>query len=163
MIYTCNTPLDLRLGKENYYTIIIWPFPIKRIDKGFQHVKNPSCDRSILVMEAVDTKAEIRATQPSDCKLLHRDHIQCTSIDDLTVRFDQASMYNINGPAHPETLEDWQGAILHLLSTFQPQRVHMFFGDLRPGMQREFTVDFRDGMTYTGLLTRNQDILYLFR
>ena len=123
----------------------------------------PSCGRSISVSRHGDTHAEILASQPSDCKLLHRDHIQCTSIDDLTVRFDQSSMYNINGPAHPDTLEDWQGAILHLVSTFQPQRVFIYFGDLRPGMQREFTVDFRDGETYRGLLARNKDILYLFR
>ena len=71
--------------------------------------------------------------------------------------------YDINGPAHPETLEDWQGAIQHLLCTYQPQHVYVYFGDFRPGMQKEFTVNARDGVTYTGLLTRNQDILYLFR
>ena len=126
-------------------------------------MKNPSCDRSILVDEAVGTKAEILASQPSDCKLLHRDHIQCASINDLIVRFDKPFMYNINGPAHPETLEDWQNAIQHLLSTYQPQRMNMFFDDFRPGMQQELIFDIRDGGTYTGLLARNQDILYLFR
>ena len=126
-------------------------------------MKNTSNDRSILVFVAVDTKAAIGASQPSDCKLLHRDHIECVSIDDLIVTFDQAFMYDVNGPAHPETLEDWQGAIQHLLCTYQPQHVSVYFGDFRPGMQKEFTVTVRDGVTYTGLLTRNQDILYLFR
>ena len=143
--------------------IIIWPFPLNRKDKGFQHVKNPSNDRSIMVEEASDTKAQILASQPSDCKLLHRDHIQCAFIEYLTVSLNQPYMYKINGPAHPETLEDWQGAIQHLLCTYQPQRVFMFFGDLKPGMQKEFTVDVRDGGTYIGLLSRNQDILYLLR
>ena len=122
-----------------------------------------SCDRFILVNEAVGTKAEISTSQPSDCKLLHRDHIQCASIAYLIVRFDETIMDTINGPAHPETSEDWQGATQHLLCTYQPQRVLMVFGDLRPGMQKEFTVDVRDGRTYIGLLSRNQDILYLFR
>ena len=126
-------------------------------------MKNPSCDRFILVYEAVGMQAVITASQPSDCKLLHRDHIQCASIDELTVSFNEPFMYDINGPAHVETLEDWQGAIQHLLSAYQPQRVLMFFGDLKPGMQKEFTVDVREGGTYTGLLSRNQDILYLFR
>ena len=126
-------------------------------------MKNPSCDRFILVDEAVGTKAEISASQPSDCKLLHRDHIQCASINVLIVRFDKPFIYKINGPAHPETLEDWQGAIQHLLSTYQPQRMAIIFGNHRPGMQQEFIFDIRDGGTYTGLLARNQDILYLFR
>ena len=126
-------------------------------------MKNPSCDRFILVNEAIDTDPEISASQPSDCKLLHRDHIQCTPVDDLIVSFNYNFMYGINGPANVETLEDWQGAIQHLLCTYQPKRVFMFFGDLKPGMQKEFTVDVRDGGTYIGLLSRNQDILYLFR
>ena len=138
-------------------------FHLNRNDKGFQHVKNPSCDRSILVYEAVDTEAEVLATQPSDCKLLHRDHIQCASIDDLLVKFDRTFMHCINGPTHPETLEDWQGAIKHLLSTFKPQIMNMFSVDVRPGMQQEFTLHVPNGDAYTGLMTRNQNTLYLFR
>ena len=124
-------------------------------------MKNPSCDRFILVNEAIDTDPEISASQPSDCKLLHRDHIQSTSIDNLTVRFDEPFMYDINGPAHPETLEDWQGATQHLLCTYQPQRVFMFFGDLKPGMQKEFTVDVTDGGTYTGVLTKDEELMLM--
>ena len=126
-------------------------------------MKNTSDDRSILVYEAVGTKAVVLATQPSDCKLLHRDHIQCASVDDLIVTFEQAFMHNINGPTHPETLEDWQGAIKHLLSTFKLQRMNMFSVDVRPGMQQEFTLLVPNGDAYTGLLTRNQNTLYLFR
>ena len=115
------------------------------------------------MFEAVDTKAQICASQPSDCLLLQRDHIQCASISDLIVGFNATYLYPINGPAHPETLEDWQGAIQHLLSTYQPRYVKMFFGDHRPGMQREFTLNVRDDVSYTGLLGRNQSTLYLFR
>ena len=126
-------------------------------------MKSPSKDRYILVCKAVDTGAEILASQPSDCHLLQRDHVQCTTVDDLTVRFDNPSMHDINGPAHPETLEDWPCAIQHLLSTYQPQRVYMFLGDLRPGMQREFSLNVTEGEAYTCLMARNHDILYLFR
>ena len=126
-------------------------------------MKSLSKDRYILVGKAVDTKAEILASQPSDCYLLQRDHVQCGTVDDLTVMFDTPLMHNINGRAHPETLEDWQGAIQHLLSTYQPQRVYMFLGDLRPGMQREFSLNVTEGEAYTGLMARNHDILFLFR
>ena len=143
--------------------IIICHFPLNRNDKGFQHVKNPSNGRSILVLEAVGTHAHIWASQPSDCQLLHKDHIELASTDNLIVRFNQPFMYDINGPASPETLNDWQGAIKHLLCTFQPRRVFIYFGDLRPGMQQEFTLDVKDGETYRGLLGRNEDSLHLFR
>ena len=113
--------------------------------------------------KAVDTQAVIWASQPSDCKLLHRDNIQCASIDNLIVRFDRPFMYDINGPAHLETLEDWLGAIQHLLSTYQPYHASISFGDHTPGMQREFTLNVRDGGTYTGLLTRDQECLFLLR
>ena len=127
-------------------------------------MKNPSNDRYIFVFEAVDTKAVIGASQPSDCLLLQRDHIQCASIDDLIVGFNATYLYPINGPAHPETLEDWLGAIQHLLSTYQPQRVNMYFDDLRPpGVLTVFTLDVREVGTYYGLLLGNQDVLVLFR
>ena len=113
--------------------------------------------------EAVDRRAVISASQPSDCHLLQRDHVQCATVDDLIVRFANPSMHDINEPAHPETLEDWQGAIQHLLSTYQPQRVYMSFGDLRPGMQREFSLHVTEGGAYTGLIARNHDMLFLFR
>ena len=155
--------LKLIFEKKKMSIIIICHFPLNRNDKGFQHVKNPSNGRSILVYEAVGTRAVVYATQPSDCKLLHRDHIQCASIEHLSVSFNRPFMHNINGPAPPETLEDWQGAIQHLLSTYQPRGVSMYFGDVRPGMQQEFTLDVKDGETYRGLLGRNKDILHLFR
>ena len=126
-------------------------------------MKNPSNGRSILVYKAVGTQADIWASQPSDCQLLHKDHIELASTDDLIVSFDQPFMYDINGPASPETLNDWQGAIKHLVATFQPRRVFIYFGDLKPGMQQEFTLDVKDGETYRGLLARNEDSLYLFR
>ena len=126
-------------------------------------MKSPSKDRYILVCKAVDTRVEIWASQPSDCHLLQRDHVQCASVNDLMVRFANPSMHDINGPAHPETLEDWQSAIQHLLSTYQPHRVNMSFGDLRPSMQQEFSLNVTEGETYTGLMARNQDMLFLFR
>ena len=140
------------------------PFTLNRNEKGFQNVKNTRCDRSILVFKTPHARAVILASQPSDCLLLQKDHIQCASIDVLIVRFDEPSTYTINGPAHPETLEDWQNAIQHLLSTYQPQRAYVHFDDLRPpGVLTVFTLDVREVGTYCGLLLGNQDVLVLFR
>ena len=123
---------------------------------------NPSDSRSILVYEAADNSL-IFASHPSDCELLCRDHTQFPSHEVLTVKFDESFMYKINGPGHPETLEDWRGAVQHLLSTYQPRGMSMSFGDSRPGIQGEFTVNVRDGGTYTGFLTRDQREIYLRR
>ena len=124
-------------------------------------MKDVESNRSILVTKAHGTEAIICASQPSDCKLLQRDHIQCASIDDLTLRFNADFMYDVNGVPYDETLEEWHDAISHLLHTYKPLQVSIYFGHHEPKMGNVYTVELPDASTYSGRLTTKRDAISL--
>ena len=112
--------------------------------------------------EAEGEDAEIWASQSSDCKLLHKEHINCDALDDLTLRFDVPLLDDINGSANHETLEQWHSAISHVLDTFQPGQMTIHFGSVRPEIEKDFIINLPDGRVYPALLTQMEDRLYLF-
>ena len=112
--------------------------------------------------EAEGEDAEIWASQSSDCKLLHREHINCDALDDLNLRFDVPLLDDINGSANQETLEEWHSAIRHVLETFQPRQMTVHFGSVRPEIEKYFIISLPDGRVYSALLTQKEDCLHMF-
>ena len=126
---------------------------------GFRHVKDQNSGRLIVVQRATGTEAEISASQPSDCKLLAREHVQCATIDMLTVSFGSRFMYGINGSPDPETQEECHDAVRHLLPTYLPNRLDIHFGSMTAEMATDVDLTLPDGRTYTGVMSESKNFL----
>ena len=122
-------------------------------------MKDQNSGRLIVVKRAIGTEAEIWASQPSDCKLLAREHVQCATIDILTVSFGSRFMYGINGPSHPETQDEWHDAVRHLLHTYLPNRLDIHFGSMTAEMATDVDLTLPGGRTYTGVMSESEDFL----
>ena len=114
-------------------------------------MKDLGSNRYIIVYSASDTHSVIWASQPSDCKMLTREHIHCNTVSNMTLSFDATFMDIVNGPASHETLEKWHDAFHHILQTYRPKALHIMFGSITPDIQRDLTIETQDAGTYSGL------------
>ena len=112
--------------------------------------------------KAEDTCAEIWVSKLSDCQLLTRDHVQCTQIDELTVRLDAPLMHGINGAFQHDSNDEWQETVRHLLLTYKPAGMSISFGDFTPEIQSIFTVSMPIGRSKAGLLSVKHQLLSKF-
>ena len=87
-------------------------------------LRDPASSRSVFIRKADSTKAIIDASQPSDCLLLHPDHIRC-GVGTLWVLIDCQFINSVNGPPEQQSSDNWKRALNHLLRTFRPSMCFM--------------------------------------
>ena len=119
--------------------------------------------RSAFVTEAQGNTATIDVNQPSDCLALQRDHIACTEVDDINVWFGYDFTSNINGTAHPESSEEWQKALHHLLDTYKPRYCYIYTGGTETGLGEEVNVEVEGHQRYRGFWDEEHHVLSLIR
>ena len=66
-----------------------------RQETGFQVLKDPASSRSVFIRKADSSDAYISVSQPSDCLLLHTDHVRC-GVGNLSVTFDYQFSNSVN-------------------------------------------------------------------
>ena len=119
--------------------------------------------RSAFVTWAQGEKAKIEVNQPSDCLALQRDHIACTEVDDINVAFGYDFASKVNGPEHPESSEEWQKALHHLLNTCKPGYCYIYTGGTETGLGEEVNVEVEEHQRYRGFWDDKHHVLSLMR
>ena len=93
--------------------------------------------------------AGIDVSQPSDCLVLRRDHIQCSQVDDLSVWFDCKFINTLNGPVTLQPPETWQKALYHLFNAYTPTSCKIKTRGINTGIQDGYQVELAEGIRYT--------------
>ena len=119
--------------------------------------------RSAFVTEAQSNTAEIEVNQPSDCLALQRDHIACTVVNDIHVWFGYNFTSQVNGPVYPESSEEWQKALHHLLNTYKPRYCFIYTGGTETDLGEEVNVEVEGHQHYRGFWDEEHDVLSLMR
>ena len=119
--------------------------------------------RSAFVSWAQGQTARIEVNQPSDCLALQRDHIACTEVVNIEVWFGYDFTSNINGTAQPESYEEWQKALHHLLNTYQPGYCYIHKGVAKTGLGEVGDVEVEEHPCYRGFWDNYQNVLSLIR
>ena len=108
-------------------------------------MKDPDSSRSVFITLAEGNAAVIDVSQPSDCLLLQRDHVQCSRLDWLVVWFDYMFTNNINGTPEHQSPETWKKAIHHLIDTYRPSRLYLLTRGSHTGIENGHKVELSDG------------------
>ena len=119
--------------------------------------------RSTFVTKAQGNTAMIEVNQPSDCLALQRDHIACTEVDDIHVWFGYDFTSAVNGPSHPESSEEWQKALHHLLNTCKPGYCYIYTRGTETGLGEEVNVEIEGHQHYRGFWDDKHRVLSLRR
>ena len=119
--------------------------------------------RSAFVTRVQGDTAAIAVNQPSDCLALQRDHIACTEANDIHVWFGYNFTSNINGPSQPESCEEWQKALHHLVNTYKPLFCYIYTGGTETGLGEEVNVEVEGHQRYTGFWDDKHHVLSLTR
>ena len=125
-------------------------------------MKDPHSSRSVLITIADGKKVEVDVSQPSDCLLLQREHVQRTEID-LLVYFGHESIETINGPSEHQPPETWQQALHHLLDTYRPGQCYVHTEGFSTGIEDGHQVELADGKCYRAYWNMTCDILSIAR
>ena len=124
-------------------------------------MKDSDSSRSVLIMKAEGNEAIIEVSQPSDCLLLQRDHVQCSHVDILNVWFDNSFTNNINGLPKLQSSDTWKEALHHILDTYGPR--HCTILASHTGIQDGHQVDLADGTSYRGFWNGSHKQLSIVR
>ena len=134
-----------------------------RLYPGFQQVKDPDSSRSVFILRSEGNVADIEVSQPSDCLLLQRDHVQCSHLQQLTVWFGYSFTNNMNGPPELQSPDTWKEALHHLLDTYRPPRLYLLTRGSHTGIENGHKVELSDGTSYSGFWNESQSILSIRR
>ena len=134
-----------------------------RLEPGFQQVKDPDSSRSVFITSAEANEADIEVSQPSDCLLLQRDHVQCSHLEELTVCVGYGFTNNINGPPEPQTPDTWKEALHHLLDTYRPTYLFLDTNGSHTGIENGHKVELADGTSYISFWNESQSLLSITR
>ena len=119
--------------------------------------------RSAFVTEVPGNAATIAVNQPSDCLALQRDHIACTEVSGIDVWFGSIFTSAVNGPSHPESCEEWQKALHHLLNTYKPRLCYIYTGGTQTDLGEEVNVEVEEHQNYRGFWDDKHHVLSLTR
>ena len=128
--------------------MLMLPVSPCRQKHGFNRVKIPGSSRSAFVIEAVNNKAWIHISQPSDCIFLQLDDVQCSQVTELTVAFDDGFTNDINEPVEQQPHDTWKEALHHLLNTYRPTWCDMETGISDTGIEDGQKVQLADGTSF---------------
>ena len=146
---------------KNYFFLTFCAF--FRLDLGFQQVKDPDSSRSVFITRVEGNLAVIEVSQPSDCLLLQRDHVQCSDLELLIMWFDYRFTNNINGPSELQPPDTWKEALHHLLNTYRHRYLFLHTRGTHTGIENGHKVDLADGTSYSGFWNESQSILSIRR
>ena len=139
--------------------ILIPPFSPYRHEQGFKRGKIPGSSRSTFVIRAVDNRAWIHISQPSDCVFLQRNAVECSEVRLLTVDFDDCFTNDINEPVEQQPHDTWKEALNHLLNTYRPMWCNMRTGNSDPGIEDGHKVQLADGTSYGACWNQLHNVL----
>ena len=123
-------------------------------------MKIPGSSRSAFVIEAVDNRARIHISQPSDSVFLKREDVECSQVKKLTVDFHDAFTNDINEPVEQQPHDTWKEALHHLLNTYRPMWCHMKTGNSDTGIADGHKVQLADGTAYGAYWEQSHGILW---
>ena len=126
-------------------------------------MKDPDSSRSVFITCAEGNEASIEVSQPSDCLLLQRDHVQCNYVHSLSMWFGYAFTHNINGPPELQPPDTWKEALHHLLDTYRPTRLDLHTRGTHTGIENGHKVELSDGTSYISFWDESQDLLSIIR
>ena len=129
-----------------------------RQETGFQVLKDPASSRSVLIRKADSSDAYVEVSQPSDCLLLHTDHVRC-GVGNLYVTFDYPFINSVNGPSEQQSPDVWQEALNHLLNTFRPELCFLHNGHQPTAIPDGHSIQLEDGTSFGAYWNEAQSIL----
>ena len=122
-------------------------------------MKDPDSSRSVFIVRAEGNEALIEVSQPSDCLLLQRDHVQCSDLVLLVVLVDDSFINQINGPPELQSPYTWKEAVHHLLDTYKLTWCEMHVNDSQTGIQDGHQVVLADGTSYISFWNKSHNLL----
>ena len=134
-----------------------------RLEPGFQQVKDNDSSRSVFITQAEGRNAVIEVSQPSDCLLLQRDHVQCNYVHMLTMWFDYRFTNKVNGPPELQSPDTWKEALHHLLDTYRPPWLYLHTRESHTGIENGHKVELADGTSYSGFWNESHSLLSIRR
>ena len=134
-----------------------------RLDPGFQQVKDPNSSRSVFITRAEGNEAIIGVSQPSDCLLLMRDHVQCNHVHSLSMWFAYRFTNYVNGPPKLQSPHTWKEALHHLLDTYRPTYLFLDTNGSHTGIENGHKTDLSDGTSYISFWNESQNLLSITR
>ena len=126
-------------------------------------MKDPDSSRSVFIVSAQGNEVIIEVSQPSDCLLLQRDHVQCSQVESLTIAFGFDFTTKVNGPSELQSPDTWKEALHHLLNTYRPTYCDLTITGSQTGIQDGHQVDLTDGTSYKGYWNESKYILHIVR
>ena len=145
------------------YIILIPPFSPYRHEQGFKRVKIPGSSRSTFVIRAVDNRAWINISQPSDSVFLKREDVECNQVIYLNVHFDDRFANDINGAVEHQPHDTWEEALRHLLNTYRPTWCNMETGNSDTGIEDGHKVQLADGTFYGAHWNETHSVLFIIK
>ena len=148
------------LSKLDHTPILFSPF---RLEPGHLLVRDIISDNSVLVTRAQNGDTSMEISQPSDCLLLKRYHVQCSDIEELNVRLDSTFIATLNGPADKKSPDTWKEAVHHLLDTCRPLHCYLNIGSVQTGIADGHEVNLTDGTSYKAYWNEPETVLGIIR
>ena len=153
-----------RLGSTwisfSFCVVLNVPFSPNRHSPEFNQVKIPGSSRSALVIKAVNNRAQINISRPSDCLFLQREDVHCSQVTQLTLYFHNDFINAINGPVEQQPPDTWKEALRHLLNTYRPRWCEMQTGNSDTGIEDGHKVQLADGTSYGAYWNQSHGILW---
>ena len=128
-----------------------------RLKPGFHQVKAPDSDMPVFIVRVEGNRADIEVSQPSDCLLLQRDHVQSIYVGELTVGFGYDFTNEIQSP------DTWKEALHHILDTYRPTQFNFHTLGSHTGIEDGHKVDLADGTSYRSFWNESKSVLSIIR
>ena len=122
-------------------------------------MNDPVSSRSVFIMKAKGSRADIEVSRPSDCLLLQRDHVKCHKVNDLTVRFSSKHIVNVGVADEEQSPDTWKKALYHLLNTYRPVFCFLNTKHHQTGIANGYKVKMTDGTSYGAYWNESQSLL----
>ena len=126
-------------------------------------MKDPDSSRSVFILRAEGNEAFIEVSQPSDCLLLQKDHVQCKHVEHFTVCVGYGFINNINGPPELQSPDTWKEALHHLLDTYRPTCLYLDTLGSHTCIENGHKVELADGTSYISFWNESQSLLSIRR
>ena len=149
---------------DNTKTYLYLTFCVSfRLETGFQQVKVPDSSRSVFITKAQGNEARIEVSQPSDCLLLMRGHVQYNHVHSLSMWFAYRFTNYVNGPPKLQSPHTYKEALHHLLDTYRPSFLFLDTNGSHTGIENGHQVVLADGTSYISFWNESQSLLSIRR
>ena len=123
-------------------------------------MKDPVSSRSVFVTRNDNDETIVMVSQPSDCLLLQRHHVQDSEVKSLAVEFNVKPIEQSDKPSDQQQFPDtWKKAIYHILNTYRPTFCYLYTGHYQTGVANGHEVQTMDGTSYGAYWNESQSLL----